>query len=119
MFPAATFVEQGIVYTPSEMIPQAELVETRFYREWLKPQGIAGCVAANLEKGAASSTVLTIRRNGDHGTVDDEMRHRTALIVPHFQRAASIGRLLDQTRATQAVLTEALENVEAGISWWR
>lgn len=57
VFPAATFVECGIVYTPSEMIPQAELIETRFYKEWLKPQGIAGCVASNLEKGAASSTV--------------------------------------------------------------
>jgi PAS domain-containing protein len=115
VFPAATFVERGIVYTPSEMIPQAELVETRFYKEWLKPQGIAGCVASNLEIGAASSTVLTIRRNLEQGNVDDEMRHRAALIVPHFQRAASIGRLLDQTRAAQAVLTETLENVKAGI----
>jgi DNA-binding CsgD family transcriptional regulator len=43
------------------------------------------------------------------------MRHRAALIVPHFQRAASIGRLFDQNKATQAVLTETLENVEAGL----
>jgi DNA-binding CsgD family transcriptional regulator len=115
VFPAATFVERGIVYTPSEMIPQAELVETRFYKEWLKPQGIAGCIATNLEKGAASSAVLTIRRNEEQGHVDDDMRRRAALIVPHFQRAAAIGRLFDQTRVTQAVLTETLENVEAGL----
>jgi DNA-binding CsgD family transcriptional regulator len=115
VFPAATFVESGIIYTPSEMVPQAELVETRFYREWMKPQGIAGCVATNLEKGAASSTVLTIRRNEGHGMVDGEMRHRAALIVPHFQRAASIGRLFDQGKATQAVLTETLDNVDAGL----
>jgi DNA-binding CsgD family transcriptional regulator len=115
VFPAATFVESGIIYTPSEMVPQAELVETRFYREWMKPQGIAGCVATNLEKGAASSTVLTIRRNEGHGMVDGEMRHRAAVIAPHFQRAASIGRLFDQGKATQAVLTETLENVEAGL----
>ena len=115
VFPAATFVEQGIVYTPSEMIPQAELIETRFYKEWLRPQGIAGCIATNLEKGAASSAVLTIRRNEDQGNVDDEMRRRAALIVPHFQRAASIGRLFDRTRMAQAALTETLENVEAGI----
>jgi DNA-binding CsgD family transcriptional regulator len=43
------------------------------------------------------------------------MRTRAALIVPHFQRAAQIGRLFDQSKATQAVLTETLENVEAGI----
>lgn len=115
VFPAATFVESGVIYTPSEMVPQAELVETRFYKEWMKPQGIVGCVATNLEKGAASSTVLTIRRNEGRGMVDVEMRHRAALIVPHFQRAASIGRLFNQSKATQAVLTETLENVEAGL----
>ncbi len=115
VFPAATFVERGVVYTPSEMIPQAELIETRFYKEWLRPQGIAGCIATNLEKGAASSAVLTIRRNENQGNVDDEMRRRAALIVPHFQRAASIGRLFDQTGVAQAVLTKTLENVEAGI----
>jgi DNA-binding CsgD family transcriptional regulator len=97
------------------MIPQAELVETRFYREWMKPQGILGCVATNLEKGAASSTMLTIRRHQGNGIVDGEMKYRAGLIVSHFQRAASIGRLLDQGRTTQAVLTETLENVEAGI----
>ncbi len=115
VFPAATFVEPGVIYTPSEIVSQAELVETRFYKEWMKPQGIVGCVATNLEKGAASSTVLTIRRNEGHGMVDGEMRRRAALIVPHFQRAASIGRLFDQGKATQAVLTETLENVEAGL----
>jgi len=115
VFPAATFVESGIIYTPSEMVPQAELVETRFYREWMKPQGIVGCVATNLEKGAASSIVLTIRRHEGHGMVDGEMRYRAALIVPHFQRAAAIGRLFDQSKATQAVLTETLENVETGL----
>lgn len=115
VFPAATFVEPGIIYTPTEIVSQAELVKTHFYKEWMKPQGIVGCVATNLEKGAASSTVLTIRRNEELGIVDGEMRHRAALIVPHFQRGASIGRLFDQTRATQAVLAETLENVEAGV----
>lgn len=58
---------------------------------------------------------MTIRRSEEQGNVDSEMRRRAALIVPHFQRAASIGRLFDQTKATQAVLTETLENVQAGI----
>jgi DNA-binding CsgD family transcriptional regulator/PAS domain-containing protein len=115
VFPAATFVEPGIIYTPSEIVSQAELVKTRFYKEWMKPQGIVGCVATNLEKGATSSTVLTIRRNEELGIVDGGMRHRAALVVPHFQRAASIGRLFDQSRAAQAVLAETLENVEAGV----
>jgi DNA-binding CsgD family transcriptional regulator len=115
VFPAATFVESGMIYTPADIVPEAELFETRFHKEWVEPQGIADVVCVNLEKGTTSSSVLNIRRDETHGIVDDAVRQRAALIVPHFQRAVSIGRLFDQSRTTQAVLTETLDNVEAAV----
>jgi len=115
VFPAATFVEPGLIYTPTDIVPEAELFETRFHKEWVQPQGIADVVCVNLEKGTTSSSVLNIRRDETHGIVDDAVRQRAALIVPHFQRAVSIGRLFDQSRTTQAVLSETLNNVEAAV----
>ncbi|WP_426409190.1 helix-turn-helix transcriptional regulator [Bradyrhizobium ganzhouense] len=115
VFPAATFIESGLVYTPTDVVPEAELVETRFHREWVEPQGIADVVCVNLEKGTTSSSVLNIRRDKTHGVVDDAVRQRAALIVPHYQRAVAIGRLFDQRKTAQAVLTETLDNVEAAI----
>jgi DNA-binding CsgD family transcriptional regulator len=115
VFPAATFIESGLIHTPTDLIPEAELVETRFYKEWIQPQGIVDVVAVNLEKGASRSSVLNIRRDQTHGIVDDAVRQRAALIVPHFQRAVSIGRLVDQSKTTQAVLTETLDHVEAAV----
>jgi DNA-binding CsgD family transcriptional regulator/PAS domain-containing protein len=115
VFPAATFVEPGLIYTPTDIVPEAELFETRFHKEWVQPQGIVDVVCVNLEKGTTSSSVLNIRRDETHGIVDDAVRQRAALIVPHFQRAVSIGRLFDQSRTTQAVLSETLNNVEAAV----
>lgn len=115
VFPAATFIESGLIYTPTDVVPEAELFETRFHKEWVEPQGIADVVCVNLEKGAARSSVLNIRRDETHGIVDDVVRQRAALIVPHFQRAVAIGRLFDQRKAAQAVLTETLDHVEAAV----
>jgi DNA-binding CsgD family transcriptional regulator len=115
MFPAATFVESGLVYTPTDIIPEAELRQTRFHKEWVEPQGIVDVVCVNLEKGAARSSVLNIRRDQTQGIVDDAARARAALIVPHFQRAVSIGRLFDQDKTHRAVLTETLDHVEAAV----
>lgn len=115
VFPAATFIESGLIYTPTDVVPEAELFDTRFHREWVEPQGIADVICVNLEKGTTSSSVLNIRRDNTHGIVDDAVRERAALIVPHFQRAVAIGRMFDQRRTAQAILTETLDNVEAAI----
>lgn len=111
VFPAATFIESGLIYTPTDLIPEAELVETRFHREWVQPQGIVDVVCVNLEKGTTSSSVLNIRRDETQGIVDDAARRRAALLVPHFQRAVSIGRLFDQDRSAKAVLTETFDRL--------
>ncbi|AWM04903.2 helix-turn-helix transcriptional regulator [Bradyrhizobium amphicarpaeae] len=114
-FPAASFVEAGIVCASTDLVPFDEMVETRFYKEWMRPQGLIDALATNLEKSAMRSSILAVRMHEEHGLADAEDRRRLALIVPHFQRAVSIGRLFDQSRATQAVLTQTLDNVTAAV----
>ena len=115
MFPAATFMAPGVVHTSLDIVPWDELVQTRFYKEWMQPQRMIEAVGANLEKTATSSALLAIRFTEDNGFVTDEVRHRFGLIVPHFQRAVAIGRLFDQGKDTQSMLTQTLDHVEAGV----
>lgn len=114
-FPAAAFVEAGEVCGSTDLIPFEEIVETRFYAEWMKPQGIIDALAANLEKTATSASILAVRMHEKDGLADNDDRRRLALIVPHFQRAVSIGRLFDQSRSAQAVLAQTLDKVSAGV----
>ncbi|WP_431205126.1 helix-turn-helix transcriptional regulator [Bradyrhizobium betae] len=114
-FPAASFVEAGVVCGSTDLVPFAEMVETRFYKEWMKPQGIIDALATNLEKSATGASILAVRLHEEHGLADADDRRRLALIVPHFQRAVSIGRLFDQSRSAQAVLAQVLDNVTAAV----
>jgi len=112
MFPAAAFVDVGIVSSTNDIMPYREFVETRFYKEWVKPQGIADAIAVNLEKGTTRASLINIRTDM---IVNEEMRHRMELLVPHLQRAVAIGRLFERRKVTEQALTQTLDHVEAAV----
>ena len=114
-FPAGAFIEAGVVWGSTDLIPFEEIVETRFYAEWMKPQGIIDALGTNLEKSATSVSVLAVRMHEEDGLADADDRRRLELIVPHFQRAVAIGRLFDQGKAAQAVLAQTLDHVSAAV----
>jgi DNA-binding CsgD family transcriptional regulator len=114
-FPASNFVEAGVAHRSSDIVPQAELEQTRFYKEWIAPQGIVDAIAVNLENGATRSSLIAIRSHATSGVLDDAALLRLAAVAPHLQRAVAIGRLFDQSKATEGVLTETLDHLEAAV----
>jgi DNA-binding CsgD family transcriptional regulator/PAS domain-containing protein len=114
-FPASSFVEAGVVHGSSDIVPQAELEQTRFYKEWIEPQGIVDAIAVNLEKGVTRSSFIAIRSDATYGLLDDAARQRLAAVVPHLQRAVAISRLFDRSKAAEVALTETLDHIEAGV----
>jgi DNA-binding CsgD family transcriptional regulator len=112
MFPAATFVDAGVVVADEDIMPAAELVKTRFYKEWVRPQGILGSLAVNLEKGVTRTSLINIRTTVP---TNQQMRYRLGILVPHLQRATAISRLFDQSKATELALTDTLDHVEAAV----
>jgi DNA-binding CsgD family transcriptional regulator len=114
-FPASSFIEEGVVYGATDIIPQIELEQTRFYKEWIAPQGIADAIAVNLEKGVTRSSFIVVRTDATYGKADEKMRNRLAALVPHLQRAVAIGKLVDQGKAREETLAETLDHVEAAV----
>jgi DNA-binding CsgD family transcriptional regulator len=112
MFPAATFVDAGVVTTDEDIMPASELVKTRFYKEWVEPQGIVSALAVNLEKGVTRTSLINIRTTVP---TNQQMRHRLGILVPHLQRAVAIGRLFEQSNSTEHALTKTLDHVEAAV----
>jgi DNA-binding CsgD family transcriptional regulator/PAS domain-containing protein len=112
MFPAASFVDTGTIVSIDDVLPYEEFIETRFYKEWVAPQGVIDALAVNLEKSVTRTSVLNVRTNV---MSDDGMRNRMSLLVPHFQRAVAIGRLFDQNETVDGALTQTLNHVEAGV----
>ena len=113
MFPTTLFFEVGRVLTENDIMPKAEFNETRFYKEWVRPQGLVDSMAAILEKSATSVAGIAVGRGEQHGLVDDEALRRMGLIVPHVRRAVAIGKVIDLHKVEAAALADTLDGIAA------
>ena len=105
------FAEVDEPMSTADLVPYDEFIESRFYREWARPQGLVDFVAAVLDKSATTAALFGVFRNERQGLVDDEMRRRMRLIVPHVRRAVLIGRLLDLKGAEAAALADTFDAI--------
>ena len=106
-------VEQPM--TVADIMPYHEFLETRFYKEWVQPQGMVDAVTAVLDKSVTTAAMFGVFRYQSVGVVDDETRRRMRLIVPHIRRAVLIGRLIDLRAADAASLADILDGLSAGM----
>ncbi len=116
--PATTcqfFAELEQPIATADLMPYDEFLETRFYKEWARPQGLVDFVTALLDKSVTSTAFFGVFRHERDGIADDETRRRMRLIVPHIRRAVLVGRLIDLKQAEAATLADALDGLSAGM----
>jgi hypothetical protein len=99
----------------ADFLPYDEFVETRFFREWARPQGLIDAVSSVLERSTTSAALVLVFRHERDGLVDDETRRRMRLLVPHIRRAALIGKVLDLKKAEAATFADTLDGIGAGL----
>jgi DNA-binding CsgD family transcriptional regulator/PAS domain-containing protein len=109
------FSEVGEVKTAHDLIPYEELVETRFYQEWMQPQGYVDNLFTNLEKSATSYAGFTVARDIHSGPADGEARRRMRILVPHMRRAVVIGNVIDLHKVEATMLADILAGVASGV----
>lgn len=114
-FPALAFVEVGKAVAAEDLIPHEEFRQTRFFKEWVEPQGLIDVLGVNLERTATSTAFFSVRRSVANGIVDEGARRRCALIAPHLRRAVSVGKVVQNAKATKGMLKVALERVAAAV----
>ena len=105
---------EQIVSVP-DLMPYEEFLAGRFYREWAQPQGWIDAANAVLEKSTSSCAYLTVLRNQTCGMVDDEMRRRMGLLVPHVRRAVRTGKVIDLRQAEAATFADILDGLNPAI----
>jgi len=114
-FPATLFFDVGTVICQTDIMPHDEFRHTRFYKEWMRPQGWVDAMAAVLEKSAVSCAVLAVARKEREGLIDGGARRRMALVVPHVRRAVLIGKVIDLHKVEAAALADTLDGLAAGM----
>ena len=116
--PTTTYYFFAAIEAPvasSDLIPFDEFCETRFYKEWVQPQGLVDCANIVVEKSTTSAALFGVFRHARHGLVDDEMRRRMQSIAPHVRRAMLIGRTIDLRTAEAATFADTFEGLAAGM----
>jgi DNA-binding CsgD family transcriptional regulator len=107
------FAEVGEAVAIADLIPPDEILETRFYTEWIQPQGLVDCIVSPLDKSRTSAALVGVFRHERDGPADDETRRRLRLIVPHLRRAVLIGNVIDLKTTEAATFADTLDSITA------
>jgi DNA-binding CsgD family transcriptional regulator len=106
-------VEESHIVT--DCLPREEFCRTRFAKEYLNPQGLVDGLFSNLDKSAITCATFMVARTMLEGFVDDEMRRRFALVVPHVRRALLISQVIDLKKVEAAALADSLDTLSSGM----
>jgi len=109
------FARIGEPVAITDIVRKDELLQERAYREWARPQGLVDVLNVAIDKSATSAAVLCVFRHERDGRVDDEMRRRMRLIIPHIRRGVLIGRVIRLQTAEVATFADTLDGIRAGM----
>jgi DNA-binding CsgD family transcriptional regulator len=109
------FGEIGEPVSTKDLVDYDEFVETRIYKEWAEPQGLADFAAVILDKSPTTATLFGIFRHKRQGFADNEVKKRLRVLAPHLRRAILIGKAIDVNAAASESLINTLDGLAAGV----
>jgi DNA-binding CsgD family transcriptional regulator/PAS domain-containing protein len=105
-------VPVGRVVTSGMLVDKHEFVESRFYREFLKPQGIRDLIGFNVLKTGQRIGAFSVHRGKSYG--EAEVRLLT-LLAPHVCRSVTISDALNLKTVKSEALEGALDALASGV----
>jgi DNA-binding CsgD family transcriptional regulator len=106
---AATLIRPGAVIDGDELIDRSALLETEYYNDFAKPNGLSRVLAGVVAMHGPFASVISLIRadaSAPHGS--DERRLLTAL-MPHLVRALDIHRRLLPVSVLDGAAVDALD----------
>jgi len=115
MFGTYFVLDVGEVFSTSTIMAHAEFLQSRFYVEWVRPQGWIDNIAVYLDRSGEDHSAFALFRNEREGIADEPARERMRLLVPHLQRAVLIANLVEYKTAQAATFADALDGLSASV----
>ena len=115
MFGTYFVLDVGEVFSTSTIMSHAEFLQSRFYKEWIRPQGWIDNICVYLDKAPEGHAGFAVFRHEREGLADERARERMGLLVPHLRRAVLIGKLIEFKTAQAAMFADALDGLSAAM----
>lgn len=105
----------GQVVSDSSVTPRAEFLKTRFYEEWIRPQGWLDRAFIILDRSPDQIIAFVIARSAREGWADDGVYERMRLIAPHLYRSVLVCQAVGFQRIEARTLVNTLDGLSAGV----
>ena len=115
MFGTYFVLDVGEVFSTSTVMSHAEFLESRFYKECIRPQGWIDNIVVYLDRTPEGHAGFAVFRHEREGLADEPARERLRLLVPHLRRAVLIGKLIEFKTAQAATFADALDGLSAAM----
>lgn len=105
----------GEVASISGLVGQEAILNSQFFREWMKPQDYTDNVFVNLHRSATRAVAFAVARGRADGWATSEAVARMQSLASHVKRAVHIGNLIDLGRSQSETLQKLVDAISASI----
>jgi DNA-binding CsgD family transcriptional regulator/PAS domain-containing protein len=114
-FIAGQLFPVGTVMTRAMLIDDDELYESRYYQEWIKPQGLGDMIAFKIVQTDQRIGFLTANRLETYARYGDADIRLLTLLSPHVCRAITISDALNLKTIRSETLEATLNALTSGV----
>ena len=112
----ALFRDADTVVVGTEVVPHDTLVDSAFYRDWLRPAGIYHSVWGVLVRRGKRLICAGFGRSQDGPAFSADDISLISQIMPHFRRIMQLRELVGTSNDSQHVLMEMLGALSVGVA---
>jgi DNA-binding CsgD family transcriptional regulator len=112
--PLTSYPPLGKIVSMPDLVCYDEFCKGAFYQEWMRPQGCVDMADVVLENPKSEAKILMAVHLRDR-FVDQDVRRRIAMLVPHASKALMINRTLERKTSESAAFADTLDGLSAGI----
>jgi DNA-binding CsgD family transcriptional regulator len=105
----------GKVHIGEHLVPEHQLLRTKFYREWLQPQDLHHRLCAVLSREGPTAVFLEVMRPRQWAAFDQDDIERCRSLLPHLQRALFIHRRMAELELERDAALRALDQLPWGV----
>jgi len=103
------------VIVSHKLCPEAELVQSRFFHEFLEPRGLCAMAAVVLYAGLNELTMVTFLRGPQPGSYDDTEELLLRRLAPHLRNVHRMDWHFAANRARRALLADVLDRLPTAV----
>jgi DNA-binding CsgD family transcriptional regulator len=105
----------GTIHIGEHLVPERQLLGTKFYAEWLQPQDLHHRLCAVLAREQATAIYLEVMRPRRCAGFNQDDVERCRLLLPHLQRALRIHRRMAELELERDAAFRALDQLPWGV----